>query len=165
MCCPKPMSDIAPITITQLVARQAQRRPKAAAFSYQRDGQWQSLTWLQVDQLVHGQADHLRRLGLTQGDRIGICGPPSWQWQVMELAAYRLGAVVVGIETRVRPDQIADILSRSRIKILATLDSELPTKLPPADQHGVEAVIQIPPDAPPDLSAEPDRSNRPHAST
>jgi acyl-CoA synthetase (AMP-forming)/AMP-acid ligase II len=60
------------------------------------------------------------RVGVEPGDRVAICAPNSWQWIVACLGAQIAGAAVVPLNTRLRGEEAAFILARSKACCLIT---------------------------------------------
>ncbi|WP_137176768.1 AMP-binding protein [Roseomonas sp. AR75] len=71
---------------------------------------------------VLSRADNLRRLGLRRGEHVAICMGNSVEWATLLLAAGTLGAVVVPINTRLRPPEIAYALRQSDCCFLVMQD-------------------------------------------
>lgn len=57
-------------------------------------------------------------LGITPGDRVGICAPNSAEWIVAALAVQGAGGVVVPLNTRFKAGELAYILRKSGAKAL-----------------------------------------------
>lgn len=60
----------------------------------------------------------LRSLGVTAGDRVAIWLPNVPAWLATFFACAQLGAIAVSVNTRFRAHELADILRRSRAKVL-----------------------------------------------
>jgi fatty-acyl-CoA synthase len=60
----------------------------------------------------------LRRLGVRAGDCVALWLPNVPAWLATFLACARLGAVAVSVNTRFRSHELADILQRSRARVL-----------------------------------------------
>lgn len=57
-------------------------------------------------------------LGITPGDRVGICAPNCAQWIVAALAVQGAGGIVVPLNTRFKAAELAYILRKSEAKAL-----------------------------------------------
>lgn len=68
------------------------------------------------------KAANLRRLGVRRGDHIAICMGNSVEWVALLFAAATLGAVVVPVNTRLRPPEIEYTLRQSDVSFLITAD-------------------------------------------
>lgn len=56
--------------------------------------------------------------GTGPGDRVAVWAPNSWQWIVAALAAHRIGAVLVPVNTRFRRAEVAHVLGRTSTDVL-----------------------------------------------
>jgi len=65
--------------------------------------------------------------GIEPGDRVSIWAFNSAEWVIAALGLFRAGAVLVPINTRFKGAEAADILSRSRAKVLVTVSGFLGT--------------------------------------
>ena len=63
-------------------------------------------------------AGALRALGVGAGDRVALWLPNVPAWLALLFACARLGAVVVSVNTRFKSHEVADIVGRSRAKLL-----------------------------------------------
>ncbi|MFE7647733.1 FadD3 family acyl-CoA ligase [Streptomyces phaeoluteigriseus] len=57
-------------------------------------------------------------LGVRAGDRVAIWAPNSLEWMVAALGAVSAGAVLVPLNTRFKGGEAADVLARSRARLL-----------------------------------------------
>jgi len=104
-------------TIPQILFEQALRRPDALAIE---DGEWQ-LSYGELAGLVKQAAGVLRDMGLAHSDKFGIWAPNCAEWIITALAGQMLGAVMVTLNTRYKAPEAADILRRSKCKLLFTV--------------------------------------------
>ncbi len=65
--------------------------------------------------------------GVEPGDRVAIWAPNSVEWIVAVLGLSQAGAVLVPVNTRFKGAEAADILARSRAKLLVTVTDFLGT--------------------------------------
>jgi acyl-CoA synthetase (AMP-forming)/AMP-acid ligase II len=65
--------------------------------------------------------------GIGPGDRVAIWAPNSAEWIVAVLGLFQAGAVLVPVNTRFKGAEAADILSRSRARLLVTVADFLGT--------------------------------------
>ncbi|TCP97415.1 fatty-acyl-CoA synthase [Sphingomonas sp. PP-F2F-A104-K0414] len=77
-------------------------------------------TWVELrdrtDALVRGFA----KLGLTVGDRVGICAPNCAEWVLTQLATARLGLVLVSINPAYRTHELGHALRLAGVRALVT---------------------------------------------
>ena len=76
------------------------------------------LTYAQLHTSVNRLANHLQQLRLEKGDRIGFLCDNCNQFVQMWLAAQKLGVVTVLLNYRLKPQELARDLRRSRCKAL-----------------------------------------------
>lgn len=84
------------------------------------------LTWAQVNERSCRFANALRRLGVRRGDRVGLYARNSHQWVEASFAIAKLGAVVVTVNNRLAPSEVAYILENAGATALVTARPELP---------------------------------------
>ncbi|MFI5041317.1 MAG: AMP-binding protein, partial [Acidimicrobiales bacterium] len=85
------------------------------------------LTFAAPDREARTFAAALVALGIERGDRIAIWAFNSCEWVVAYLGILRAGAVLVPINTRFKGAEAADILLRSRARVLVTVTDFLGT--------------------------------------
>ena len=84
------------------------------------------LTWLQVNERCCRIANALRAQGVKRGDRVGIYARNSHQWVEASFALSKLGAVVVTVNNRLAPSEVAYILNNAGATGLIVAKPELP---------------------------------------
>jgi fatty-acyl-CoA synthase len=80
------------------------------------DARW---TWRELNREMAVIAGELDKLGLRKGDRLAILCANSAEFVIATHAASRLGAIVVPVNTRLAPPEVAYILSDSGSAMLA----------------------------------------------
>src|SRR3990172_12267598 len=83
-----------------------------------RDGQWNSLTWAQVREIVRELALGLLDLGRKPGDAVALLSQSRAEWVQADFAILSVGAVTVPIYPTYPPEQIAYFLSDSEARTL-----------------------------------------------
>ncbi len=86
------------------------------------DHRW---TWAEVGAAVEQATGAFLAAGIEVGDRVAIWAPNCAEWVVALLGLQSAGAVLVPLNTRYKGAEAADILSRSRARILITVDGFL----------------------------------------
>lgn len=84
-----------------------------------------SWSWRQLGAEVDRAAKAYLAAGIEIGDRVAIWAPNCAEWVVALLGLQSAGAVLVPLNTRFKGAEAADILSRSRARILVTVDGFL----------------------------------------
>lgn len=88
------------------------------------------LTWAEVAKESRRLAKALLAGGVTRGDNIGLWLPNHPTWLLLWLAAVRIGAAVVPINTRYKPAEAEYILKKSEATMLVIEDSFLGVHFP-----------------------------------
>ncbi|MDP9143006.1 MAG: AMP-binding protein, partial [Pseudomonadota bacterium] len=114
-------------TVPQAFAASVQRHASRTAVIGE-DGS--ELSYAELDQLRIYAARALIALGVKHGDRVAIWAPNSIEWIVAGLAIHTLGAALVPVNTRMKGAEAADILERSRARVLFCAGRFLDTDYP-----------------------------------
>jgi long-chain acyl-CoA synthetase len=99
------------------------------------------LTFGEVKQHVDRFATALARLGIQQGDRVGIMLPNCPQYAIAIFAVLRLGASVVNINPTYTPHEVGAMARDSGIRALLTLDALAPALLPLRAGSSLETIV------------------------
>lgn len=81
-----------------------------------------SINYAQLDTLANRAANMLAKLGVGQGDVIGIHLPNTPQYLISIIAASKLGAIVSGVSPLLKPAEVMHQINDAQIKVLITLD-------------------------------------------
>jgi acyl-CoA synthetase (AMP-forming)/AMP-acid ligase II len=90
------------------------------------------LTYAELAQATGRAARAFRASGVAKGDRIAIWAPNIHEWVIAALGLQMIGAVLVPLNTRFRGAEAADILARSRARMLFTVRAFLGFDYPAA---------------------------------
>ena len=99
------------------------------------------LTFGQIKNQSDRFATALARLGIKQGDRVGIMLPNCPQYMIVAFAALRLGAIVVNVNPIYTPREVAVVAKDSGMRALITLDMLAPVVFAVRDQTALERII------------------------
>ena len=80
-----------------------------------------SISYQQLQQLSRQAARALMTLGVQAGDRVALWAPNLSEWIVAACGVHAAGAVLVPLNTRMKGAEAADILERSRAKVLVSV--------------------------------------------
>jgi long-chain acyl-CoA synthetase len=110
----------AAVTIDGLFRERVRRTPDLVAYRYYDESQsaWHGYTWSEMSAHVARWQAALAREGLLPGDRVAIMLRNSPEWVMCDIAASRLGLVVVPLYTQDRPDNVAYIVHDAACKVL-----------------------------------------------
>lgn len=82
-------------------------------------------TWRQLGEAVDRATSAFIAAGIEVGDRVAIWAPNCVEWAISVFALQSAGAVLVPLNTRYKGLEAADILERSRVRILIAADGFL----------------------------------------
>jgi HIP---CoA ligase len=85
----------------------------------------QRLSFTDLATGVSRSARALLAAGLTRGDTVAIWAPNVAEWALAALGAVGIGAVVVPLNTRYQPTEAADIIARSRARMVVCTEGFL----------------------------------------
>ncbi|MDR0212943.1 MAG: FadD3 family acyl-CoA ligase [Comamonas sp.] len=80
-----------------------------------------SISYQQLQRLSRQVARALMTLGLQAGDRVALWAPNLSEWIVAACGVHAAGGVLVPLNTRMKGAEAADILERSRAKVLVSV--------------------------------------------
>ena len=80
-----------------------------------------SLNFAELGQEIHKAAGALVASGVSRGDRVAVWAPNSWEWVVAAMAVFRVGAVLVPVNTRFKGREAAFVLNKANVKVLFTV--------------------------------------------
>ncbi|NDV12746.1 FadD3 family acyl-CoA ligase [Crenobacter caeni] len=113
-------------TIPRMLAASAARWPGRDAIV----DAGQRISYAELERLALKVAAALVRLGVKPGERVAIWAPNGWQWVAAALGIHCAGAVLVPVNTRMKAQEAAYILSRSQARVLFCVDSFLGVDYP-----------------------------------
>jgi acyl-CoA synthetase (AMP-forming)/AMP-acid ligase II len=135
-----PRADLRWGTIGNLVADAVARGGDAEAL-VDGDTRW---TWADLGREVDAAARAFLAAGIKLGDRVAIWAPNCAEWVAALLGLQSVGAVLVPLNTRYKGAEAADILARSRARVLLTVDGFLDTRyVPMLDGHDLPHLERI----------------------
>ena len=97
----------------------ARWQPEAVAIRFGSD----SITWRELDARTDALAAGLSAHGVMRGDRIAILMPNRPEWIEVTIAAWKLAAVVVPLNVRFTPAEVAYVVGDAGAAILVTDES------------------------------------------
>jgi fatty-acyl-CoA synthase len=106
------------LTIGEALRRTAARVPQRTALV----GMGTRTSFAQLDRATDEIAHGLRALGVARGDQVALWMTNCPDWVACWMACTRLGAVLVPINTRFKPDEVAYILRQSDARVLISMD-------------------------------------------
>ena len=120
--------------ILRITAAEVPDRPATAFLG-------QHLTFVQLRDQADRFATALSRLGIEQGDRVGIMLPNCPQYVIAAFALFRLGAIVVNVNPIYTAREVLVVAKDSGMCAVLTLDVLAPKVIAVRDQAAIENVI------------------------
>jgi fatty-acyl-CoA synthase len=80
-------------------------------------------TWAELDRDVDRLARGLIGAGIAKGDRVGIWGPNSAEWTLVQLATARVGAILVNVNPSYRTHEFSYVANQSGMRLLVCATS------------------------------------------
>ncbi len=106
------------------------------------------LSYAQLRAEVRRAAAALIALGVAPGEKVAIWSPNTWHWVVACLATHYAGGVLVPLNTRYTAAEAADILARSKAKVLVGmgrfLKADRLAELNRDELPGLKHVVRVP---------------------
>jgi benzoate-CoA ligase family protein len=99
----------------------ATRADKVALYSDSRE-----LTFREVADEVNQVGNALKQLGVRMGDFVAILSPDIPEWVASFFGAVKIGAIAVGLNTLLKPNEYEYMLRDSRARVLIVHESLLP---------------------------------------
>lgn len=103
--------------------------PKNDMFSTKINGIWEPISTNDFLHLVNKTAKGLIKLGINQGDKVGIISTNRYEWNALDIAALEIGAIVVPIYPNISSEDYLYIFNDSKIKLCVVGDSSLYSKI------------------------------------
>jgi long-chain acyl-CoA synthetase len=88
------------------------------ALSVREHGRYCEVTYAELNARVRALSDHLLSRGRPAGHRVAILSEGRPEWAVAFLAAIRAGAVVVPLDPKMSPSDLAHLAAAARISVL-----------------------------------------------
>ncbi|HEX5706589.1 MAG TPA: long-chain fatty acid--CoA ligase [Pyrinomonadaceae bacterium] len=99
------------------------------------------LTFREIKERSDKLASALARLGIAQGERVGIMLPNCPQYVIAAFAVLRIGAVVVNVNPLYTPREVLVVAKDSGMRAMLTLDLLAPVTLAVREETSIEHLI------------------------
>jgi fatty-acyl-CoA synthase len=80
-------------------------------------------TWAELDADVDAVARGLMGAGVRKGDRVGIWGPNSAEWTLVQFATAKVGAILVNVNPAYRTHEFSYVVNQSGMRLLVAATS------------------------------------------
>ena len=135
------MAQAIPRTLIEPVLSKAEANPDGICFYTRNAAHWQAHTHREFHDDIVRVATALAGLGVGRGDRIGLLGPPSYQWEVSDKAIMYLGAITVGLDGKATAENLGFIVDNTALRGLFIEDVASFERIPAAARATLEFVV------------------------
>jgi long-chain acyl-CoA synthetase len=134
-------------TIADMMGIATEKFGDRTAVRYQRDGEWQQMTYAEVGPIVSEVARGLIDLGLAVGDRVSILCTTRPEWAFASFAITSAGGVVVPIYPTNSPSECEWVAGNSESRFIVCEDAEQVGKILEVRDRlpALEAIVVIDP--------------------
>jgi long-chain acyl-CoA synthetase len=109
-------------TLARMFWERVERSGSGPAQQFKRRGEWQTLSWRQVGEIVREVALGLLALGRKKGEAVGILSASRAEWVQADFAIFSAGGQTIPIYPSYPPDLIQYIVNDSDIRTLIAED-------------------------------------------
>jgi long-chain acyl-CoA synthetase len=95
------------------------------ALKYKKDGKYRDITYAELSRAIDEVANGLSALGIGKGDRVAIFSYNRPEWVMCDMAALKLGAVVVPVYHTLPASAVAYILRDSEARLIFVENQDL----------------------------------------
>ncbi len=107
-------------TIGRYLDRICERYPDSEALVVRHQGiRW---TWAEFQREIDRLATGLLALGIEPGDRVGIWGPNSYEWVLVQYATAKIGAIMVCINPAYRLHELEYALNKVECRVIVSAE-------------------------------------------
>jgi long-chain acyl-CoA synthetase len=96
----------------------AEKFPEKVAFRQKRKGEWEEITYGSYALKVNETAAYLYGLGIRRGDKVGNLLSGSIEWNIIDMAVQKIGAIHVAIFANYNISDYKKILNEAEVKLL-----------------------------------------------
>ncbi len=114
-----------PTRLFDIFPRQLAQFPRADALAYKYDGKWRTYATREVLQIIHELAAGLVGAGIQKGDKIGVVSYNRPEWNFIDQATQRVGAVLVPLYPTASTYEWAYVLNDAGARFLFVEGDEL----------------------------------------
>jgi long-chain acyl-CoA synthetase len=99
--------------------------PDKTALAYLKNGQYQKISYFDLNNYIFKIVNYFLSLGLTKGDRVVVLSENRWEWPTIDLACNYLGLILVPIHTTYSSKYIEYIIQQTKPKLIFISDQKL----------------------------------------
>lgn len=133
-------------TVPGLLHLRNERTPQDIAhWQLAPDGRWVPSTWSEYGRTVASLARGFRKLGLLEGDRVGIMAASSKEWDYAQLGILAAGGVAVGLDPHGLDEHTQEIAHRCEFAGVVLANATLLDKLGDEARQRLRYIVSIEP--------------------
>jgi len=117
------------LSLPQMLRRHASERPEATALRQKDFGIWHPISWGDYYRRARHFGLGMRRLGLREGDHVGIVSENRSEWVIAQMGAGVVRAITVGVYPTSPTPEVAYVLRHADVKIVVCEDQEQVDKI------------------------------------
>ena len=102
-----------------------------AALACKRDGVWRKFSIQEYVELTNNISYGMLKMGIKQGDKVGIVSSNRPEWNMIDFAIMQIGAISIPIYPTISQDDYRHILNHAEMKMIFIEGKELGKKLKP----------------------------------
>ncbi|MEO0074968.1 MAG: long-chain fatty acid--CoA ligase [candidate division WOR-3 bacterium] len=114
-----------PNTIYECFLNSVKKYPHRTALMYKQNQKFKKISYAELNQLINNLAHNLFQMGLAKGDKIAIYSYNRAEWAISDLAALKLGLIVVPIYHVLSAYYIHYILQETQAKLIFIENKQL----------------------------------------
>lgn len=130
-------------TLPDLLARRAELSPGSIAYFHQPAARWEPVTWDELQRRTVVLAAAFAQRGLRPGSRIGILAATSVDWETTQMAAFRCGAVVVGLDPYYPDTLLNELVEALRLDALVVQDATTLERIVDSARRGLHLICTV----------------------
>lgn len=104
--------------VLSVMYRKASAYRNRPALSWFQDEQWRGMTFREIQRKAKQLSGYLIESGIDRGDRVAILAESRPEWGIVLFATVRAGAVLVPLDAKLTPSELAAILNDCRPRLL-----------------------------------------------
>ncbi len=104
--------------LIDLIEKRVEKSPDRPALLHSVGGKWESLTWLEFDEITNHIAHGLMAMGLEPGQSVAILSRSRLEWVLADIGIIKAGCCSVPIHANSLPEQIEHILTDSNSRAI-----------------------------------------------
>lgn len=128
-------------TINKLIEYKTKQNPDKIIFWHRLDGEWAPLRWKEYFDQINSVANYFYSKGLKKGDFATIISNTRYEWDVVEKALMKIGAIVVGIDVHNSQKEMNTIFEQIKVSCIIAEDMSVISKISKKNLNTPKTII------------------------